>query len=399
MDAALGAVALGCTLAFGLDGSWLGCVLRVLVVGALTALGMRLVSRGSRGAVAVMALATGTVATPVGSTLSVRYLGTDDWSVRAPAGVLMAAGGVVLLAAGFAGLAASLRGWRRLAIVPAGVLVLVIAMPLTISVAATNVPRPDLGTETPTDRGLEYVEATFTTADGVQLSGWYIPSLNGAAVVMPHGATSTRTSVLDQAAVLARHGYGVLLFDARGMGRSGGRAMNLGWYGDRDLAAAIDYLEARPDVDPSKIAAVGESMGGEEAIGAIGRDPRLRAVVAEGATNRVAGDWGWLPQHYGVRGTIQQGINVVTFAADRPVHRRGTALHAAGRGRRGRTSAGAPDRSRRRRRRGRARRATSAPRRRAPSRRGSSQELTTPAACGPRRWSGNSGSRTSWPER
>ena len=54
-----------------------------------------------------------------------------------------------------------------------------------------------------------------------------------------------RSAVLDQAAVLARHGYGVLLYDARGMGRSGGRAMNFGWYGDRDLAAA-DRLPRHP---------------------------------------------------------------------------------------------------------------------------------------------------------
>jgi pimeloyl-ACP methyl ester carboxylesterase len=33
--------------------------------------------------------------------------------------------------------------------------------------------------------------------------------------------------------VLAEHGYGVLLFDARGHGLSEGTAMDFGWYGDR----------------------------------------------------------------------------------------------------------------------------------------------------------------------
>jgi predicted alpha/beta hydrolase len=161
-------------------------------------------------------------------------------------------------------------------------------------VYATNVGRPELGRVTPADSGIAYVDATFTTSDGVRLSGWYIPSTNGAAMVVLHGASSTRSAVLDQAAVLARHGYGVLLYDARGMGRSDGRAMNFGWYGDRDLAAAIDFVASQPDVDPHRIAALGESMGGEEAIGAMPADDRLRAVVAEGATNRVTGDWGWL---------------------------------------------------------------------------------------------------------
>jgi hypothetical protein len=37
-------------------------------------------------------------------------------------------------------------------------------------------------------------------------------------VLLP-GAGSTRTAVLPQAAVLARHGYGALLLDTRGHGR------------------------------------------------------------------------------------------------------------------------------------------------------------------------------------
>jgi uncharacterized protein len=45
--------------------------------------------------------------------------------------------------------------------------------------------------------------------------------------------------------VLARHGYGVLLFDARGHGRSEGRAMDFGWFGDLDVSAAVSFLVAR----------------------------------------------------------------------------------------------------------------------------------------------------------
>ena len=89
--------------------------------------------------------------------------------------------------------------------------------------------------------------------------------------------------------------------------------MNFGWYGDRDITAAIDYVQSRADVDPQRVAAVGESMGGEEAIGAMATDMRIRAVVAEGATNRVAGDWDWLSDQYGLRGRAQQGVNWLTY--------------------------------------------------------------------------------------
>jgi uncharacterized protein len=68
------------------------------------------------------------------------------------------------------------------------------------------------------------------------------------------------------------------------------------------------------------------SMGGEEAIGAIAADPRIAAVVAEGATNRVAADKAWLVDEHGWRGGIQQALDQLTSAlvdvltdADRPI--------------------------------------------------------------------------------
>jgi pimeloyl-ACP methyl ester carboxylesterase len=127
------------------------------------------------------------------------------------------------------------------------------------------------------------------------------------------GAGSTRTAVLDHAAVLGSHGYGVLLLDARGHGDSGGRGMDFGWYGERDVAAALDFVTGRPGVAADRIGLVGLSMGGEVAIGAAGTDARVRAVVAEGATNRVAADKGYLSA-YGVRGDLQRGIDWATYA-------------------------------------------------------------------------------------
>jgi dipeptidyl aminopeptidase/acylaminoacyl peptidase len=203
-------------------------------------------------------------------------------------------------------------------------------------VAVNNVPRTEVRTTTPAQTGLAFTDVEFVTADGVRLSGWYIPSVNGAAVVALHGAGSTRSDVLDHAVVLARHGYGVLLFDARGHGRSGGRAMDFGWYGDLDTAAAVSFLAASRDVDRQRIAAVGLSMGGEMAIGAAASDPRIRAVVAEGATNRVAADKNYLSEAYGIRGAIQEGVDWLMYAvtdlltsADAPMSLRAAAAAAA----------------------------------------------------------------------
>jgi dienelactone hydrolase len=70
----------------------------------------------------------------------------------------------------------------------------------------------------------------------------------------------------------------------------------------------LDFLATRPDVDPTRIGLLGLSMGAEEAIGAAAADPRVRAVVAEGATARTAQDKAdWLPR--GVAGALQRAVD------------------------------------------------------------------------------------------
>ena len=119
--------------------------------------------------------------------------------------------------------------------------------------------------------------------------------------------------MLAQAAVLARHGYGTLLVDGRGHGLSGGHAMDFGWWGDRDTAAAVSFLARQPGVGAGKIAALGESMGGEQGIAAMGADPRIRAVVAEGATGQQLADHGWKPN--GITGVLERGMEWVQYTA------------------------------------------------------------------------------------
>ncbi|HEX3003280.1 MAG TPA: alpha/beta fold hydrolase, partial [Angustibacter sp.] len=200
-------------------------------------------------------------------------------------------------------------GWRRwLAAAATVLLTLVVVDVVALPVAATTAPSPSVGARTPASAGLAFREVRTTTSDGVRLAGWYLPSTNRAAVVLLHGSGSTRSAVLDQAIVLGRNGFGVLALDARGHGRSDGRAMDFGWHGDLDAAAGVTFLGTRPDVDPGRIAVVGLSMGGEEAIGAAAADSRVRAVVAEGVTGRQAADLRWLSEAYGWRGAAQEGI-------------------------------------------------------------------------------------------
>jgi uncharacterized protein len=130
--------------------------------------------------------------------------------------------------------------------------------------------------------GVAHEDVTFTTADGLELEGWYIPSKNGAAVIAFPGRNGPQA----KARMLARHGYGVLLFDRRGEGESEGEPNSWGWGGDADIKAAIDYLQQRPDVDPDRIGGIGLSVGGEMMIETAAETDELAAVVSDGAGAR-----------------------------------------------------------------------------------------------------------------
>ena len=303
------ALVLGLSLAavVGAEGPAPWPAVRALVVIAATAAALGARDRRGHLRIAMLPLlALGVAGFVAGAGIGIPHLVSGGNPTLSAAGTISLASGLCVAGASTRALlrGASLR--YKILAVPVGVtlFVLVIA-PLTLSVALTNTVPFDLGTATPTDLDLAYEDVAIRADDGVELLGWYVPSTNGAAVVLLSGAGGVRSDELDHAAVLARHGYGVLLLDVRGHGGSGGDAMLWGWDGDRDVRAAVDYLAARPDVSDGRIAALGMSMGAEEAIGAAGSDDRLRAVVAEGATargvrdegNRATGVGGWFTRY------------------------------------------------------------------------------------------------------
>ena len=99
-------------------------------------------------------------------------------------------------------------------------------------------------------------------------------------------------------------------------------------------------------------------MGGEQALGALAVDERLGAVVAEGATRRVANDTAWLPDEYGCAWLVPARGRPPRDGADCRAGHRPDPGHVARGGRLGRT-ASAADRGRHRRRRAAGGRASS----------------------------------------
>lgn len=314
LDAAFVVLVVGTTALVVGDGSFRWRLVRGAAVIVVVSLALAAHRRRAMGGLATVTC--GVVAVALGLTFGVRYAAFGAWQWRTIIGLVEVADGVALSVVGARrAISHQQLRWRRVALTAA---IALAALTATYVIApalmATNVPPVASGDVDRIENALGARQVTFESADGVELAGWFVPSHNGATVVLRHGAgRSTAASAAGHAEVLAAHGYGVLLTDARGHGASGGRAMDYGWYGERDIAAAVTFLLRQPGVDPGRIGVVGLSMGGEEAIGAIGLDARIAAVVAEGATARTAGDKAWLPDAYGWRGRAQRWFDAAQF--------------------------------------------------------------------------------------
>jgi dienelactone hydrolase len=167
-------------------------------------------------------------------------------------------------------------GRRTLFGIAAVVAGFLVVFPIAFAINATHRARTAVEAA---DLGRPYERVSFTTSDGLQLAGWYVPSRNGAAVIAVPG----RSGPVAHVRMLARHGYGVLLFDRRGEGESEGDFNAFGWGGESDIKAALTFLAQRPDVDPERIGGLGLSVGGEMMLETAAEDRRVCAVVSEGA--------------------------------------------------------------------------------------------------------------------
>jgi uncharacterized protein len=172
------------------------------------------------------------------------------------------------------------RVLRRVA-VGVGVLAVtvLVVLPIGIALVATHKVRTPV---TAADLGRPSRDVALVTSDGFRLRARYVPSRNGAAVIAFPG----RVKPVPHARMLVRHGYGVLLLDRRGEGASEGDYNAFGWSGERDLRAAIAFLQRQPDVDPDRIGGLGLSVGGELLLQTAAHTHALRAVVSEGAGQR-----------------------------------------------------------------------------------------------------------------
>jgi dienelactone hydrolase len=123
-------------------------------------------------------------------------------------------------------------------------------------------------------------EITVPAEDGLALNGMFftsaVPEPPWPAVILLHMIYSNRQDWGDLPKQLAQAGYAVFNLDMRGHGKTGG---SMDWDQSLDdLQRVWDYLAARPDVDDTRIAVIGASMGANMSLSIASENPQIRAV-------------------------------------------------------------------------------------------------------------------------
>jgi len=138
-------------------------------------------------------------------------------------------------------------------------------------------------TDSPAAHGLVFETVRVPTASGKQLHAWLVPAAGegrAPAVVLLHGWGGNAQAMLPLARPLHEAGFTALFLDARCHGLSDADDFaSLPRFAE-DAGRACDWLAARPDVDPRRIALVGHSVGAGACLLAAAERRDVAAVVS-----------------------------------------------------------------------------------------------------------------------
>jgi len=135
---------------------------------------------------------------------------------------------------------------------------------------------------TPADAGLEFVDVTFNTHDGVSLHGWWVPGrVDGTTLVWFHGNAGNLGDRVGLLELLHEElGIGIFAIDYRGYGTSEGEPSEAGLYAD--ARAALEAAQLHAGARPDEIVVFGQSLGAAVAV-ELASTHSLRGVVLEAA--------------------------------------------------------------------------------------------------------------------
>ncbi len=163
-------------------------------------------------------------------------------------------------------------------------------------------------TATPDSSGLEYEDVTFRTADGLILSGWYVPAPNPRGTILfCHGNARNISADISVLAMFRQLGFSSFAFDYRGYGKSDGAPDEKGTY--LDAAAAWDHLLSERGVPKEDLLVWGRSLGSAIAADlAVAKKPA--ALVIEASFSSLPDIAADLYPHFPVRWLVRYKYDV-----------------------------------------------------------------------------------------
>jgi dipeptidyl aminopeptidase/acylaminoacyl peptidase len=135
----------------------------------------------------------------------------------------------------------------------------------------------------PLDLGYQAQAVNLPGPNGKTLFAWFIaaPGATKAPVVLVmHGWGANASMMLSSAAPLSSAGFAVLLLDARCHGASGDEAFTSLPRFAEDIEAGLDWLALAPQVDATRMAVIGHSVGAGAALLSATRRADIRAVIS-----------------------------------------------------------------------------------------------------------------------
>jgi uncharacterized protein len=129
----------------------------------------------------------------------------------------------------------------------------------------------------------EREKVSFASGD-TECVAWHYPGTGGACVIMAGGFAVTKEAGTDLFAKRFHDaGLGVLAFDYRRLGESGGQPRQVVRIREQlaDWQAAIGFAAGLPGVDPARIAIWGFSLAGGHVFRVAARNAELAAAIAQ----------------------------------------------------------------------------------------------------------------------
>ncbi len=106
----------------------------------------------------------------------------------------------------------------------------------------------------------QYDTISLQTKKGIRIDTWFgrTDSLPKGSVILFHGLTVSRSSLIDEANEFRYEGYNIMMVDFRAHGNSGGNTTTIGSRESEEVKLAFDYLQTKGE---KNIFLYGSSMG------------------------------------------------------------------------------------------------------------------------------------------